>query len=176
MRQIAAVLRRHLHLGLVGHKLLKNKKNLQQYTIGLIPHYMDKNSEWIRSIVKKWGSECLLIDVENTATNVIHEMNKCHIIISSSLHGIICADALEIPNIWCEISNKVVGGGFKFRDYNSSIDYEQKPYSTRDLGTLTRIERFISNKSKMKIQTKQIEIEDLMLSCIQQLLQKQKSL
>ena len=153
-------------LGLISHKLLNGKQYSKKYTIGLIPHYVDKNSPWIQIIRQKYGRECLLIDVENSATHVINEMKKCEVIISSSLHGIICADSLGISNIWCEISGNVVGKGFKFHDYNTSIDYEQRAYSTDELGELQNIERFVSDKNVDIIEAKQVEIETLLLSCI----------
>jgi pyruvyltransferase len=42
-------------------------------------------------------------------------------ILSSSLHGLICADAYGIPNAWIWLSEKLRGGDFKFRDYRLSI-------------------------------------------------------
>ena len=139
----------------------------KKYTIGLVPHYVDKLSPWIHTIRQKFGNDCLFIDVENSANHVINEMKKCNVIVSSSLHGIICADSIGIPNIWCEISDKVVGKGFKFHDYNSSINYEQSPYSTHELGELSNIDTLISNKDNNIINNKQLEIEALLLSCIQ---------
>lgn len=157
-------------LGLIAHNLINGKKYAKKYVIGLIPHYVDKSSAWINAIQEKFGDEYLFIDVENSATHVINEMKHCEVIISSSLHGILCADALGIPNIWCELSKNVVGDGFKFHDYNSSIDYEQKAYSIDELGDLKNLEQFVSNKNLQIIMNKQNEIENLLLICIQRLL------
>ena len=154
-------------LGLIADRLLNKKKVVKEYTLGLIPHYVDKSSPWLGLIQQKFANECLLIDVENSATHVINEMKKCDVIISSSLHGIICADSLNIPNIWCELSDNVVGKGFKFHDYNTSINYEQSPYRISELGELQNIELFVSNKNSTNIKNKKLEIEKLLISCLQ---------
>ena len=50
-------------------------------------------------------------------------MGKCYqlyifgkAIVSSSLHGLICSDAYNIPNLWLD-EYKLIEGDFKFKDY-----------------------------------------------------------
>ena len=50
---------------------------------------------------------------------VIDEILKCNKIVSSSLHGIVLAEAYGIPAKWEKYSDDVLGNGFKFRDYLS---------------------------------------------------------
>ena len=78
-----------------------------------------------------------VIDVRSGIENVMREASKCERIISSSLHGIILSDALGIENKW-EISEKVLGAGFKFRDYASALGEEIEPGEWR-LGNQERI-------------------------------------
>lgn len=154
-------------LGLIANKLISRPD--KKFRIGLLPHYVDKNSSWIKSILDKKDPSVTVIDVEDTAKSVANAIAECELIISSSLHGIIFADALGIPNIWCEISDNVVGKGFKFRDYNSSIDFEQTPYAAKQLGSLTDIDNFVSEKNYTLIQDKQSEITSNLVSVIKQL-------
>jgi hypothetical protein len=49
--------------------------------------------------------------------NVISCVTKCNYIITSALHGLICAESYNIPAIWVEFSDGVAGNGFKFKDY-----------------------------------------------------------
>ena len=53
--------------------------------------------------------------------NIINQIKECEIIISSSLHGLILADAYEKPSLRFNYSNKLVGGDFKFEDYYSGV-------------------------------------------------------
>lgn len=46
----------------------------------------------------------------------------CDIIISSSLHGIVFAHSYGKKALWIEISKNVIGDGYKFYDYYSSLN------------------------------------------------------
>lgn len=70
-------------------------------------------------------------DVEGT----IREFLSCRRIISSSLHGLIIADAYGIPNAWRQ-SETGRGGVFKYYDYFASVNKYRNPhqYSVGDDG------------------------------------------
>lgn len=154
--------------GLLAIKLLKNRPVEKQYQVGLIPHYVDKAHPWIEEVKKKLGTNCLVIDVQNTATNVTKQVANCELIISSSLHGIIVADSLNIPNVWVELSDNVIGKGFKFWDYNSAIDYEQSPLVVNTGTTFADVENKISNKNSTTINNKIAEIDGIIVSVLNQ--------
>ncbi len=141
-------------LGLLAPHLLTSR-DIKRFDIGLIPHYVDKKHEWIRQATDYLGSKGTLIDVQASAEDVINQIHQCDFIISSSLHGLIVADALGIPNIWLKLSDKVSGGRFKFDDYNSSIDYEQDFYQPNSLKYVKTPEKFSTSKSHNKIREKQ---------------------
>ncbi len=92
-------------------------KNL--YAVGIIPHYIDKEHPWLRQFVH--DPQVRIIDIESGIENFIREVKSCEVILSSSLHGLICADSYGVPNAWIQLSGDVVGGDFKFRDYRASI-------------------------------------------------------
>lgn len=59
-------------------------------------------------------------------TSVIEQIASCDYIASSSLHGLIVAEAYGIPNLWLEISGKLLGGHFKFHDFFLSLGKDRK--------------------------------------------------
>ena len=87
---------------------LKNK-------IGIIPHKSnyDKYKNKINTDI------FYLISPTDKWQNVINYIYSCKAIISSSLHGLICSDAYNKPNLWID-QYKLNEGDFKFKDYFAS--------------------------------------------------------
>lgn len=107
----------------------------KRYDIGLIPHYAD--FDLLAELANDAEIEIHVLDVRSEPEAFIEKMLECRQIISSSLHGLILADAYEIPNVWARFSDRLVGGDWKFHDYYSVTD-ASKPapseiLSARDL-------------------------------------------
>jgi len=96
----------------------------KKYKLGVIPHFIDKNSEFLNKF--RGISDILIIDIQEDINVFVDKVCSCELIASSSLHGIIVSDAYNIPSIWIELSSKVKGNGFKFRDYFESVHREEK--------------------------------------------------
>jgi hypothetical protein len=88
------------------------------YDLGIICHMVDKNSELLSNIQLK-DTNIKYIDIEQEPHQFIHEVSQCRFILSSAMHGLICADSLGIPNKHIVLGDKVIGGEYKFRDYYS---------------------------------------------------------
>lgn len=101
------------------YPIFYNPKVQKQYKIGIIPHYVDQKNPWILEKSKVSGVK--VINILGGISNVVNDILSCEMIISSSLHGVIAADAYGIPSIWVEFSSAVLGHGFKFRDYFMSV-------------------------------------------------------
>ena len=92
------------------------------YEVGIILRWSEKkwnNLEFGEGIKKIFfGTD----KIEETIQDIL----SCKKIISSSLHGIILADAYNIPNAWLDTTT-TKGYNFKFYDYMLSVNKIQKP-------------------------------------------------
>lgn len=91
----------------------------KKYKLGIVPHFADQNSHLLDQFINI--EEVLIIDVNGGISKFIDDIYSCEKIASSSLHGLIAADAYAIPSTWIRFSDKVIGRGFKFRDYFASV-------------------------------------------------------
>ncbi|MEN8992300.1 polysaccharide pyruvyl transferase family protein [Avibacterium paragallinarum] len=102
--------------GLLSREIITPRQN-QNFDgkIGIIPHFVDYDF-----VMKNIASEdYYVIDIKKDFESVCNEILKCKCILSSSLHGLIFSDAMNVPNVWVKFSDKVKGGTFKFNDYYS---------------------------------------------------------
>ena len=86
----------------------------QKHAVGLIPHYVDLDHSFCEIFREAGG---LVISPQQELEPYLRALLSCRVIVSSSLHGLIFAHAYGVPAIWVELSNRVIGEGFKFHDY-----------------------------------------------------------
>lgn len=115
--------------GLLSPLIVKPSK--KEYSVGIIPHYVDKNEKIFKKMLEYYPNS-KFIDVQKETKDVLKEISMCKYIISTSLHGLIIADSYGIPNCWCEISDKIVGKRFKFHDYFSSFGTDREFFDLRN--------------------------------------------
>ena len=68
-------------------------------------------------LIKKYFPKDQIIDIEQDYKTFVDQILECDEIISSSLHGIIIAEAYGIKTKWIMYSDKIEGGEFKYQDY-----------------------------------------------------------
>jgi len=94
----------------------------KSHRFGFVPH--------VRS-VDRWRSWNVrghrLIDPAAPVWKVVDDIAACEVVVSQSLHGVIVADALGVPNVWVAPSRDMQGGRFKFDDYFTTIDAPKDP-------------------------------------------------
>ena len=115
----------------------------KRHKLGIIPHFVDVEDEFVRALAVS-STEITVIDICARTTDVIHAAAECEHIISSSLHGLILADSLNIPNRWLELNRgtkRVEGSGFKYHDYYSVFGLKPEPLHLNEASTLESLLR-----------------------------------
>jgi pyruvyltransferase len=84
----------------------------RRYAVGLVPHYVDTD------VMAIDDSSIVTIDIRDPDwKRTVQSIVACDVIVSSSLHGIIAAEAYKIPAVWVQPTDRILGGDFKFHDY-----------------------------------------------------------
>ncbi|HWJ66362.1 MAG TPA: polysaccharide pyruvyl transferase family protein [Nocardioides sp.] len=85
------------------------------HRVGVVVHYVDESVDILEEVRRR--PDHLLIDARQSPRKVVEDITSCELVLSSSLHGIIVAESFGIPAYWVQLSTKVAGGRYKFRDY-----------------------------------------------------------
>lgn len=128
--------------GLLSSELIK--KQNKKYSVGIIPHDSERNVEVYKEL-KRNINKSIVLDVRDNPIKVIEQMSACEIIITSSLHGLIIADSLGIPNKRLVVTDNLSGDGYKFDDYYSSYDISSEYLDLRtniDINLQNIIEKY----------------------------------
>jgi len=96
----------------------------KKYDLSIIPHHVDKP---LIPELKKEYPNAHFIDIQQPIYGFMTEVIQSKYIISSALHGCIMAYAYNVPYEYKKFSEKVLGKGFKFADFEAS-----KPYINLD--------------------------------------------
>ncbi|MDR1448078.1 MAG: polysaccharide pyruvyl transferase family protein [Candidatus Ancillula sp.] len=107
--------------GLIVDRLVP--KPQKRFKLGIVPHMDQLQSPELNKL-----RECentVIISPFGKPLEVIEAIGECEYVLSSSLHGIICADSYEIPNLRMRIDYGLMGGDYKFKDYYSVFDSDR---------------------------------------------------
>lgn len=105
------------------------KPKSSRYEYGIIPHYTEINSEWVREQRKRKDVLFINIMIGSDIQKFVDDLISCKKIVTSSLHGLILSHAYKIPVCHIKLSDNITGGDFKFNDYLLSVQKEyRKPF------------------------------------------------
>lgn len=109
--------------GLLADELVDDDVESREYDLGVVPHWSDPGllarEEWYN---RKWTTSVIVPTLDNPL-DVVRQIGRCKKIVTSSLHGIIVADAFGIPRrLEYAPALEAEGGKFKFLDYSHSIN------------------------------------------------------
>lgn len=144
--------------------LVYNPHVEKKYQIGLIPHFIDYNQDIIQKFHNLNKSNTKLIQMQGYKSwkEVICDICSCDYIVSSSLHGMIIADAYNIPNTWIQLSDNLMGEHFKFHDYFASVGRKEEvplDFRNKDIDLKEIVENL------KKYQDIKIDIQKIIDSC-----------
>lgn len=126
----------------------------KQYKLGIVVHYADSDSPLLTSVSNM--TDTIVINPLWPVEKVLSTIASCELIVSSSLHGLICSDAFAVPNYWLPLSNKLTGGSYKFNDYYSVFDEVAKPIQVKNLQDIDvdkMVNEYASKKNLTAIQS-----------------------
>lgn len=98
-------------------------KEATKFAVGVVPHFVDYDDA-VRHFAHH--PTVRIINVLNDMPEVVQQIAECNAIVSSSLHGIIIANAYGRPALRAIFSNRIVGDGVKYVDYAQSISSDYK--------------------------------------------------
>lgn len=132
--------------GLLANELVQPTK---EHVLGIVPHWSDIELEF-RPEFKSFDP--LIIRPSGDPIEVLRQIGSCRKIVSSSLHGIIVADAFGIPRR-TEMAKIFVreGGDYKFRDHAAAVGVPFK------VGVTQQAPRYL-------IQDRQHELYDMLIA------------
>jgi len=91
----------------------------------LIPHGSDVAFE---RHARRFWTDIHILSVHQRASKMAIAMGECNLILSTSLHGLVFADAFQIPSIWIH-SKGTSQKPFKFNDYFASLGHPRNHWA-----------------------------------------------
>ncbi len=132
---------------------------VKKYRLGVVAHFSYRESPNFFDLRNQ--SDVFFISVFDPPEKFVDQMLACKFIASSSLHGLILADAYKLPSIWIQPADKAcVDTSFKFIDYMSTTDSIQKePLILTQETTQKDIVSFC------RLRKSKVDLLELLLSC-----------
>lgn len=115
---------------LARHLATLTPRRAATHALGIVPHYLHRDHPGIAHLRQQDG--VIVLDVRDPEPAFFAPMMACEAIASSSLHGLIFAEALGIPNVWLDIDTGHPERAFKYWDWFSLA--EQPPPTPHQLG------------------------------------------
>jgi pyruvyltransferase len=127
-----------------------NPNPLKKFKVGIIPHFKEEGDKIVNDIRSYYGPDINIISPRLDIFEFANQVKMCEKILSSSLHGLVLAEAYGIPTARITISDKVIGGDFKFIDYYSGVGIKYDKISSGSLHELWESRKILSPTSDLK--------------------------
>lgn len=98
--------------------LPRSGNQLTKGRVAVVPHYLHS-----KLFANVGNPKVHIVDVEQGMERVVQEIAAADACVSTSLHGVIVAQAYGVPWTWLRVSDYRLGGDrFKFEDFFSTLD------------------------------------------------------
>ncbi|MEX0732968.1 MAG: polysaccharide pyruvyl transferase family protein [Aquisalimonadaceae bacterium] len=112
------------------------KPEKKKYMVGVVPHYSESKDIRVHKLASSTEFTVTVINVLQDPVEVFREIGECQYIVSSSLHGLVLADSMGIPNVWMKLSAR---SELKYHDYYSAFQESRRPQELSGFETLDDI-------------------------------------
>lgn len=127
---------------------------LKRNKLGIVLHYIDENLDSVGRIKENFPSiKFIYMHGYKKWTDVIDEILSCEVILSSSLHGLVCSEAYKICCQWICFSDKLeysdgwqAGWKLKFYDFFASLGKTEEPVEVSQETDLIELGNEVRNK------------------------------
>lgn len=106
--------------GIFADELLDERPRRDE-RIGIVPHWKLADSPELQALVASDPGLVLINPCHPDPLEVVRQIGECRFILSSSLHGLVVADSLGVPNHWLNPEGNHVYPALKFVDYAGSV-------------------------------------------------------
>ncbi len=94
---------------------------VRRWDVALVPHGHHRSHMPFLALAETAGYRVRVVNVHQRAERVVREIGASGAVITTSLHGLVTADAYGIPAVWTTLEPPLGGGPFKFHDYESVV-------------------------------------------------------
>ncbi|WP_127112087.1 polysaccharide pyruvyl transferase family protein [Shimia sediminis] len=135
-------------------RAVREPAKAKQFSLGVVPHHSDLEASAFQALVDRIPNAKLL-NICTEDPEFLVQLSTCDMIASSSLHGLIFADAYNIPSVWLEETPVHYGKGFKFFDHFSAVDRpDVSPVKPAELTSLEQIAEIANLADQTVVETR----------------------
>ena len=124
---------------------------VKRHRVGLVPHFLD--FDFVSGIAAGMDGVTVL-DVRQEPEPFVDQLKACEFVMSSSLHGLILANAYRVPNMWVKFTSELMGDQWKFEDYFTTTDVKEcKRTTITDRSSLEEASERLSSRAFVRSHT-----------------------
>ncbi len=130
--------------GLLASLLLPSKPQ-PRFSLGVIPHWEERSHPATLESIQRIPHSKLIDVTSPDPLEIVRTIASCELVLSSSLHGLVVADAFGIPNARFRCLKTKGTNDWKYQDYCSGVKRTSLPVvNLSAIRKLNELEKFLS--------------------------------